>query len=241
MTSPDMDSVPRSLVQGSAHAQLLRTFQAPLNRALRVAVTGGIGSGKSTLSSALAQIGATLADADLLSREVVRHGSEGLRALVSRFGSGILLPSGELDRAALASLIFTDGAARDEVERIVHPLVAARAADILAHAPRDGMALYDVPLLVEAGEAEHFDAVIVVEAPLELRLSRLCARGLSRDEARTRMAAQASDADRKALAHIVVANLGDREDMIALANDMDRHWLRPSRPRTGTQLRKPLR
>lgn len=241
MSPYDLDSAPRSLEEGGARARLLRPFDRPRSRALRIGLTGGIGSGKSTVSSALEGIGATLADADRIAREVVERGSGGLQRLVDRFGHGILLGSGELDRAALAAIIFADREAREEVEGILHPLIAERAAAILARAPEDGLAVYDVPLLVEAGLAGRFDAVIVVGAPVDLRIERLEARGIPRDDALRRMAAQSADADREALAHILVDNSGTREDVIALVEAIDRSWLRPSRPPAGDRARKRLR
>ncbi|MCI7513098.1 dephospho-CoA kinase [Schaalia hyovaginalis] len=241
MSPHDLDSAPRSLEEGGARARLLRPFDRPRARALRIGLTGGIGSGKSTVSSALEGIGATVADADRIAREVVERGSEGLQRLIDRFGEDILLASGGLDRAALAAIIFADRDAREEVEAILHPLIADRAAAILARAPEDGLAVYDVPLLVEAGLAGRFDAILVVEAPVELRLERLEVRGTPRDEALSRMSAQSSDDDRRALAHILVENSGTREDAIGLVEAIDRSWLRPARPLAGERARKRLR
>ncbi len=228
MNPHDLRNAVRSVERGQAKAQLLRSFQHPQTRALRIGLTGGIGSGKTTVATALKRLGATLADADRIGREVVEAGSEGLYALTERFGEGILLPCGELDRSALAAIIFSDYSARHDVEKILHPLIAARAAQILARAPKNGLAVYDVPLLKEAGLAEQFDAVLVVEAPLNVRLERLEARGITRDDARKRMAAQSGDAERRALAHILIENVGSREEMTALVDTIDRIWLRPT-------------
>jgi len=183
-------------------------------RGRRIAVTGGIGSGKSSVSARLAQLGAVVVDADRIAREVVEPGTAGLAAVVAEFGDAVLTPEGALDRAAMAAIVFADPARRQALEAIVHPLVAARSAELIAAAAPDAVVVYDVPLLAEsAGTARErtreFDSVVVVEAPLESRVGRLVARGLDETDARARIAAQASDDQRRAIADHVLVNDGD--------------------------------
>lgn len=186
----------------------------------RVALTGGIGSGKSSVAARLAQLGAVVVDADAIAREVVEPGTPGLDAVVAEFGQQVLAPDGSLDRAALASIVFSDPERRRALEAIVHPLVGERSARLIAGAPQDALVVYDVPLLAEsAGTGRdrrgEFDAVVVVEAPLEDRVRRLVARGLDEDDARARIAAQATDEQRRALADHVLDNSGDLEHLRA--------------------------
>jgi dephospho-CoA kinase len=193
---------------------------------VRIAVTGGIGSGKSSVSACLAALGAVVIDADLIAREVVEPGTPGLAAVVAEFGTTVLRPDGALDRAALAGVVFTDPERRAALEAIVHPLVGARSAELLAAAPPDAMVVYDVPLLAESaggalGRTGEFDAVVVVEAPLETRVRRLVARGLTADDARARIAAQASDEQRRSIADHVLVNDGDLDD---LTSAVDALW-----------------
>lgn len=178
----------------------------------RVALTGGIGSGKSTVGSLLAERGAVLLDADALAREVVEPGTDGLAAVVLAFGPDILGPTGTLDRQALASLVFTDPDARARLERIVHPLVRRRAAELEAAADPDAVVVHDIPLLVETGRSGDFDAVVVVDAPVDLAVRRVvAARGWDEETVRRRVAAQATREERLAVADHVVSNDGDRE------------------------------
>lgn len=193
---------------------------------MRISVTGGIGSGKSSVSARLAELGAVVVDADRIAREVVEPGTPGLAAVVAEFGPGVVAPDGSLDRAALASVVFSDAARRSALEAIVHPLVGARSADLLASAPPGAVVVYDVPLLAEsAGTDRHrtaeFDAVVVVEAPVEVRVERLVARGLTADDARARIGAQASDEQRRALADHVIVNDGD---LASLRAAVDALW-----------------
>jgi dephospho-CoA kinase len=181
---------------------------------LRVGLSGGIGSGKSTVARALARRGAIVIDADAIAREVVEPGEPGLAAVVERFGSGVLGADGRLDRPALAALVFEDAAARADLNAIVHPLVAAETARRLAAAPADSVVVLDVPLLVEAAKSG-YDVVVIVESPEPVRLERLVGRGMSEDDARRRMAAQASDADRRKVADVVLDNSGSEEDLEA--------------------------
>jgi dephospho-CoA kinase len=187
---------------------------------VRVAVTGGIGSGKSSVAALLAAHGAVVVDADRIAREVVEPGTPGLAAVVAEFGDGILGPDGALDRAAMASIVFADPQRRAALEAIVHPLVGRRSAELLAEAPAGALVVYDVPLLAESavgslGRRTEFDAVVVVEAPLETRVARLVGRGLAEADARARIAAQATDAQRRSIADHVVVNDGDLADLEA--------------------------
>jgi dephospho-CoA kinase len=189
---------------------------------LQIGLTGGIGAGKTAVAQRFAELGALVVDADALAREVVGPGSVGLGAVVAEFGSGVLGPDGSLDRAALANVVFGDDAALARLNAIVHPLVRRRAAELIAAAPPDAVVVQDVPLLVETGAAGGYDLVVVVEAPAELRIERLARdRGMAADEARARMAAQASDAERRAVADVVLVNDGDLD---ALRARVDRVW-----------------
>lgn len=178
-----------------------------------VGLTGGIGTGKSTVAEQLGALGAVVVSADELAREVVAPGSPGLEQLAREFGTGVVQPDGQLDRAALARLVFDDPAARLRLEQITHPLIAAAKTEQFAGLAPGQVGVYDVPLLVETGMEGEFDAVVVVEAPLDLRLARLHRRGLPNREARARIEAQATDEEQRALAHFVLANDGDRDQL----------------------------
>lgn len=180
---------------------------------LRVALTGGIGAGKSTVAAKLSELGARVIDADALSREVVAPNTEGLAAVVSRFGPEVLGADGALDRAELAKIVFNSPPARAELEAIVHPLVRARARELTDAMPEDAIVLQDIPLLAETGQATGFHLNIDVEAPRELRLERLAARGLPRDDALRRIDAQASDAERREVCDVVIHNGGDLHEL----------------------------
>ena len=192
---------------------------------LRIGLTGGIGSGKSTVAARLAELGAVVIDSDQLAREVVEPGSPGLARVVERFGSGVLAPDGSLDRPGLGRLVFGDPAALADLNAIVHPLVRARSEALTAEAAGAGAAVvvHDVPLLVENKLAAGYDRVVVVEAPLPLRLQRLAGRGLDPDTARARIAAQASDEERRAVADIVLDNSGSVAELRA---QVDAAWAR---------------
>ncbi len=196
--------------------------------AARIGLTGGIGSGKSTVAARFASLGAVVIDADALAREVVAVGTPGLAAVVERFGAQMLEPGGELDRPKLGRLVFADPQALADLNAIVHPLVAARTAELMAAADPDATLVYDVPLLVENGLQDAYDAVVVVQAPLPVRLARLAERGLAEDEARSRIAHQASDADRQAVATVLIDNAGSLADLHA---QVDSAWRRLTNPR----------
>jgi dephospho-CoA kinase len=190
---------------------------------VRIAVTGGIGSGKSAVTSRLAAHGAVVIDADALARDAVERGTPGLAAVVEEFGDGVLLPDGSLDRSALAAIVFTDAERRAALEAIVHPLVGRRSQELLDAVPPDGVVAYDVPLLAESahlGRVEGFDVVVVVTAPLETRVARLVARGLSETDARARIAVQATDDERAAIADHVIDNSGDLEALDASVEEL---------------------
>ena len=177
-----------------------------------IGLTGGIGSGKSEVSRRLASHGAVVVDADLLAREVLEPGTPGLAAVLAEFssevGPDLSGPDGSLDRVVLGRLVFADQDALRRLEAIVHPLVGVRAAELIAAAPPDSIVVYDVPLLVENGLEPGYDRVIVVAADEPARLERLAARGLEREDALARMAAQASDEQRLAVADYVLPNDG---------------------------------
>lgn len=188
---------------------------------LRIGLTGGIGAGKSALSSTFAQYGAVIVDGDVIAREVVEPGTEGLASLVEAFGSDILLPDGSLDRPALAAKAFRDDEARKTLNGIVHPLVGNRRSEIIASVPEDSVVVEDIPLLVESGMAPLFPLVVIVYADVEARLRRLVdQRGMPEDDARARIAAQASDEQRRAVADIWLDNSGSTEELEQRAHDV---------------------
>jgi len=184
---------------------------------LRVGLTGGIGSGKSEVARLLGQHGALVIDADALAREAVAVGTPGLDAVVAAFGADMLTADGSLDRPKLGRLVFTDADARARLEAIVHPVVAARSRELMAAAPRDAVVVYDVPLLVEKNLGGDYDVVVVVDVPPETQVDRLVRRrGLSEQEARDRMAAQASRDERLDAADLVIDNSGSLDDLAVL-------------------------
>jgi dephospho-CoA kinase len=190
---------------------------------LRVGLTGGIGSGKSTVARRLVARGAVLVDSDVLAREVVAPGTGGLAEVVAVFGEGVLDASGALDRPAMAAVVFGDPAARERLNTIVHPRVRERSAELIAAAPADAVVVQDVPLLVENGMAPLFPLVVVVHADAEERVRRLVRRGLPEGDARARIAAQSSDETRRAAADVLLDNSGDERD---LATAVDALWER---------------
>jgi dephospho-CoA kinase len=187
-----------------------------------VGLTGGIGSGKSTVAGMLAQRGAIVVDADAIAREVVEPGTPTLAKLVERFGADILTPDGALDRAALAAKAFVDDETRKELEAITHPAIGEEFLRRIAEAPEGSIVLHDVPLLVESKRGIEYAAVIVVEAPLEVRLDRLEGRGVPRDDAQRRISLQAGDEERRKVATWVVDNTGD---LAALEAQLEPIWI----------------
>lgn len=188
---------------------------------LSLGLTGGIAAGKSLLSHRFRQLGAVVIDADRLARDVVASGTPGLAAVVARFGAEVLAADGSLDRPRLGSIVFSDPQARADLNGIVHPLVRAAAAAMEAEAGPDNVVVQDIPLLVETGQASAFHLVVVVEAPEEERLARMVAqRGMSREDAVARIAAQASDAERAAVADVRIVNDGSAEQAVARLDEL---------------------
>ena len=191
----------------------------------RIGLTGGIGSGKSTVAKMLVECGAVLIDADAISRQLMEPGRAVLAETVRAFGEGILTPTGELDRAALAALVFADESARASLNAIVHPAVRAEAArqrEAAVQKLGEGTVIVeDIPLLTETGQAADFDAVIVVETQHGERLRRLVeVRGMSEADARARIQAQASDEQRRAIATWVIDNSGSLERTAAQVREV---------------------
>ncbi|MCX5390047.1 dephospho-CoA kinase [Streptomyces sp. NBC_00094] len=179
---------------------------------LKVGLTGGIGAGKSEVSRLLVSYGAVLIDADRIAREVVEPGTPGLAAVVEAFGDGVLTEDGALDRPKLGSIVFADADRLATLNAIVHPLVGARSADLESRASAGDVVVHDVPLLTENGLAPLYDLVVVVDASPETQLDRLVRlRGMDGSEARARMAAQATRAQRLAIADLVIDNDGPLE------------------------------
>ena len=182
---------------------------------IRIALPGGIASGKSMVADEFARLGAFIVDADVLAREVVAPGSPGLERIVQRFGVGRLAEDGTLDRARLGDLVFVDDDARADLNAIVHPLVRARSEELFAAAPAGAVVIEVIPLLVETGLDSGFDHVITVDTPTETQVRRLMRRSnLTMDQARTRVRIQATREDRVAAADWVIDNSGDEASTV---------------------------
>ncbi len=189
---------------------------------LRIGLTGGIGSGKSTVAQRFSTLGAIVIDADTIAREVVEPGTPGLAEVIGRFGNGVLAADGSLDRAALGAMVFADAAARADLEAITHPLIARRTGERLAAAPPDGILVHDVPLLVEKEMGAGYHLVVVVAADQATRVARLRSeRGMTEEEALSRIRVQASDEERLAAADVLLPNTSTREELVA---SVDRLW-----------------
>jgi dephospho-CoA kinase len=189
---------------------------------LRVGLTGGIASGKTAVSDALGERGAVVIDADVLARQVVEPGTPGLAAVVERFGTDVLADDGRLNREALGRLVFADPGARRDLEAIVHPAVRARAATIEAAAAADSVVVHVIPLLVETGQQDDYDVLVVVDVEPDRQLERLRQRnGLDTETANARISAQATRAARLAVADIVLDN---DADLAGLLDQVDRLW-----------------
>jgi dephospho-CoA kinase len=181
---------------------------------LRVGLTGGIGAGKSEVSRRLAAQGAVIIDADLIAREVVAPGTDGLAEVIAAFGPGVLGPDGALDRVALGDIVFADEQKLANLNSIVHPRVAARMREVEDAAGAGSVIVHDVPLIAENGLADRYDLVVVVDVPPRIQLDRLVRlRGMTREQAQARMAAQASREERLAIATIVVDNSGSLAEL----------------------------
>ena len=182
---------------------------------MRIGLTGGIASGKSTVARELERLGAVIIDADVLARDVVALGTEGLKAVVARFGDAVLAADGSLDRRALAGIVFADPQARADLNAIIHPRVRERALELEAAAPAGAVVVHVIPLLVETGQQDDFDAVVVVDTTVEEQLRRLTRRdSLTQTEAEQRVAAQASREERlDAATHVIDSSGPVRETM----------------------------
>ncbi|MFD6140285.1 dephospho-CoA kinase [Promicromonospora sp. NPDC060271] len=193
----------------------------------RIGLTGGIAAGKSVATARLAELGAVVIDHDLLAREAVAPGSVGLAAIVEAFGDVVLTPDGALDRPGLGALVFADAAARSRLNDIVHPEVRRLSAEreaMSAAADPTAVVVHDIPLLVETGQAEHFHLLVVVHTPAEQRVRRLVeGRGLSEEAARSRIAAQAGDDERLAVADFTLDGSGSEDNLRA---QVDTLWQR---------------
>jgi dephospho-CoA kinase len=188
---------------------------------LRVGLTGGIGAGKGEVSARLAAQGAVVIDADAVAREVVQPGTEGLAEVVAAFGPGVLQPDGSLDRTRLGDIVFADPELLATLNAIVHPKVAARMAELERRAGPGAIVVHDVPLIAENGRADVYDLVVVVDVPPRIQLDRLVRRrGMSREQARARMAAQASREQRLAIADIVIDNSGSLAELDRQVGDL---------------------
>jgi dephospho-CoA kinase len=188
---------------------------------LRIGLTGGIGAGKSEVSGQLAALGALVVDSDLIAREVVAPGTDGLRAVAAEFGPSVLRADGSLDRPALGALVFADPERLAALNAIVHPLVRARSAELEAAAGERDVVVHDVPLLAENGLARLYDLVVVVDASDEARIDRLVRlRGMTEAEARARMAAQADRETRLAIADLVIDNSGTLDQLVPRVQEL---------------------
>ena len=187
-----------------------------------IGLTGGIASGKSTIARRLAEHGAVHLDADQLARDVVAPGTPALAQIARRFGRGIITGDGELDRAALGALVFSDGSALEDLESIVHPAVQELTRRLIREAGErdpDAVVVYDVPLLVEAGVDHPWDLIVVADAPAEMRVERLMAhRGMSAADARARVRNQASDEERRAIADVIIDTSRSEDETLAAAD-----------------------
>ena len=180
---------------------------------IKVALTGGIGSGKSAAGDFFEDLGAVVVDADQLSRDVIERGTDGFDELVATFGDEILT-NGILDRSKLGQIVFADPKARKTLEEIIHPRVAEAFEEIVEESPADAVIIYQIPILVETKGQDRFDYIITVEATLENRTARLKNRGLKGYEIEARLKAQASDAERAAIADAVFNNDGDLDQLL---------------------------
>ena len=187
---------------------------------LVVALTGGIGAGKSTVAQFFAQLGALVIDADQLARLAIERGTDGFAEVMMRFGDEIII-NGDIDRRKLAEIVFSDSKARADLEEIIHPKVQALFAEAVADLNPEDILIYEIPLLVETGAAEKFDYIITVEADLELRKKRLIKKGLYISQIEKRISAQATPEARAAIANTVIRNDGDED---ALLRQVENLW-----------------
>ena len=188
---------------------------------LIVALTGGIGSGKTTVGDIFSELGAVVVDSDQLARAVLERGSKGFDLVLAKFGDAIL-KNGELDRSLLATLVFNDSQKRSELESITHPLIRQSFAEIISSLPRESIVINQIPLLFESKGAYKFDHIITISAPEELRIERLKNRGLGLSDIKKRIEAQASDLERESIANSIIRN---DKDELHLRNQVESTWL----------------
>jgi len=193
---------------------------------LNVALTGGIGSGKSAVAEFLQECGAVIIDSDQLARDVIERGTEGFEAVLAAFGDTVLT-DGEIDRSTLAEIVFHDEGKRKKLEAIIHPLVREAAESLMKKLPTDSVVINQIPLLVETNGAKRFDYIITVSASEELRRQRLLQRGLKDYEITKRMQAQVNDAAREEIADSIIRNEGSLEDLERIVEDLWNNTLRP--------------
>lgn len=210
---------------GGAHATILRPWVRPTKRAFYIGLSGGIGSGKSTVARVWEHAGALVLSADAIAREIVEPGTPGLSEIAQRFGAGILADDGSLDRAALGAVVFSSRDAREALESITHPRIAQRVQERRRQVSPSSIVVYDVPLLVESNMVNEFDCVVMVQAHLADRITRLEQRGLDRTSAASRIDAQAGDEERLEVANISIANHGSHSEMSELASRVFDRWL----------------
>ena len=224
-----------TLRRGACTATLIRPIGPPRAEGPRriVAVSGGIGSGKSSVTRVFASQGAVTADADAIARQILERGESTLSEVAHAFGGDLLKEDGSLDRALLASRVFGGEGASERVARlnaITHPVIEERAWSILRGAPEGSLAVYDIPLLIEGDHVDRFDAVVIVDAPIEERVKRLEGRGVAPEDARARIRAQASSEERRAIASIWIENEGSADDLEEVARLVYERWLTPDAP-----------
>lgn len=195
---------------------------------LRVGLSGGIASGKSTVSTRLGELGAVVVDSDVLAREVVAPGSVGLERIRDRFGDTVIAADGTLDRPALGAVVFADPAARKDLEAITHPLVFERTLELFAAAPRASVVVHDIPLLVELRRSADYHLAVIVGADADVRLERMIRdRGMTREEAQARIDAQAGDAERQAAADVWLDNSGTRDELLRSVDALWHNRIQP--------------
>ncbi|MEO8695385.1 MAG: dephospho-CoA kinase [Acidimicrobiales bacterium] len=193
----------------------------PTRTASVIGLTGGIGSGKSTVAAMLGALGAFVVDCDGLGRQVIEPHGRAYAKVIDRFGGGIVRADGQIDRAALAAIVFRDEKALAALNAISHPAIDAEIADRIADAAEDQIVVLDMAVLVETDlGAGQYDTVVVVEAPLDVRLARLAQRGMTEDDARARIASQATDEQRREVADYIIDNAGDIEALREEVNDL---------------------
>jgi len=193
---------------------------------LVVALTGGIGAGKSTVAQFFAQLGALVVDADQLAKTAIERGSDGFAEVMMRFGDEIIV-NGDIDRKKLAEIIFSDAKARADLEAIIHPKVQALFAEVVSDLNPNDILIYEIPLLVETAASSKFDYIITVEADLEVRKERLLKKGLYISQIEKRIAAQASPAEREAIANTVLLNNADEDALLRQVENLWEDVLQP--------------